>query len=271
MTYKLGGVPTQRALYIERHADSANYTPLSTGIANLSPQPDEAFSVFFWGLGTTTNATGLMASQRNISSPYDGWDIGVEGSSAFLQASVHSDSGIGAYPSRLRSLQAITAGGYGPALNRNGWYHFGFTYDGTGNTSGIALYLNGQAQTTTNTLSSGTAGEFTAGSIAIKPFSAGFIESSWVIGNSFTMCQYAAFSGALSATQVQDIYSGNGDRPGPCDLRNKLGGAAGITLRGYWLYGNDADTVTTLQDGTANNFDLTGVSLTAGQLLGVNI
>ena len=269
MTYKLGGVPTQKAIWFDGVADKAYYTPGSTGIANLSPQPNEAWSIFLWGKNCSTSAHKVFCGQRNTSSPYEGWDFGVNPTSTTgaLYVNIHSDV------SGLRTLSADSGVGFSTALNTVGWYHVGFTYDGTGTASGCKIYCNGQLVTTTNALSSGTAGEFAGGSMAAVPLALADLESgaTWAYQQAFTACQFVVCSGALSATQVQDIYSGNGDRPGPCDLRNKLGGAAGITLRGYWLYGNDSDSASTLQDGTANNFDLTGSSLNAGQLLPVNI
>lgn len=268
MTYKLGGAPTQKAIWFDGSADRAYYTPGSSGIANLSPQPNEAWSVFLWGKNCSTSAHKVFCGQRNTSSPYEGWDFGVNPTSVTgsLYVDLHSDV------SGLRTITVASGAGFSAPLNSVGWYHVGFTYDGTGNASGCKIYCNGQLLPTTNTLSSGTAGEFAGGSMAVVPLClADLANGPWSFEQNYTACQFAVYSGALSATQVQDIYSGNGDRPGPCDLRNKLGGAAGITLAGYWLYGNDSDSVTTLQDGTANNFDLTGSSLLDGQLLPVNI
>ena len=258
MTYKIGNVANQRALWIDGGADVAAYTPSSAGIANLSPQPDEAFSVFFWGRGTTYGGNQFFTGQRNMSSPYEGWDIELENGTGKGQVSIYSEVSGGLRALITKSSDIMVSMYY------NGWYHLGFTYSGTGETDSLKLYMNGQDITDTTTLDTGTAAEFIGGAISVQPLWMGF--SAWSAGNAYTGCQLGVYSGALNAVQVREIYSGQGNKPGPCDLRNMLGGAVGVSLVGYWLYGNTADTVTTLQDGSGNNFDLTGSSLSAGQL-----
>jgi len=258
MAYKIGNVANQRALWFDGGSDVAAYTPSSAGIVNLSPQPDEAFSVFFWGRGTTYGGNQLFLGQRSQSAPYEGWNLEIENGTGKGQISIYSKVS-GANRALITKSSDILA-----SLATNGWYHLGFTYAGTGETNSLKLYMNGQDITDTTTLSPGTPAEFIGGSISVQPFWMGF--PIWSAGNAYTGCQLAVYSGALGAPQVREIYNGKGNRPGPCDLRNMLGGALGIALRGYWLYGNTADTVSTLQDGSGNGYDLTGASLGAGQL-----
>lgn len=264
MAYKIGNVLNQRALYLTGGSDVAAYTPSSSGVANLSPQPDEAFSVFLWASGTTIGGTQVFTGQRNLSSPYEGWNLGIENGTGKGHIQVFSD-----VSSSLRTLETKSAEAINTSMSEAGWYHYGFTYAGTGATNSLKLYMNGQDITDTTTLDTGTAAEFVGGVIAVKPFWMGF--SSWSAGNAYTGCQLAMYSGALSAVQVREIYSGQGNKPGPCDLRNMLGGAVGVSLAGYWLYGDTTDTVTTLQDGSGNNFDLTGSAIGTGQLAPMRI
>lgn len=258
MSYRLGAPPAQKAMNFDGGADKAHYTSLSTGVANLCPEPDEAFSVFLWVRGSRQTGHGYIA-QSVTASAFEGWFFKIEtGSNALIAGFASNVSG-------NRYLVSTGPTNSARAIDENNWTHIGFTIDGTGNTSGIKLYCSGEVVPTTDTLSAGTAAEFRGGTVTAQATGLGF--ASWDQGNVFTAAHFAIFEGALSASQVREIYSGKGNKPGFCDLRNMLGGAAGITLRGYWLYGNPADTSSTLQDGTANNFDLTCTSIAEGQLL----
>jgi hypothetical protein len=259
MSYRLGAPPAQKALYLDGGSDKAHYTATSTGVANLCPEPDEAFSVFLWVRGSRQTDHGYFA-QSVTSSAWEGWYIKTETSTNALGATFAANvSGSNRY------LTAAGPANSARAIDENDWAHIGFTIDGTGNTSGIAVYCNGEVVPTTNTLSAGTAAEFRGGTVTAQATGLGF--TNWDDGNIFVAAHFAVFEGALSASQVREIYNGKGNKPGFCDLRNMLGGASGITLRGYWLYGNPADTSSTLQDGTTNNFDLTCTSISEGQLL----
>ncbi len=160
----------------------------------------------------------------------------------------------------------------------NSWVHLCCTYDGTGTTAGLKLYANGVDVTTGQVLNGGTAAQFidyAAGSrIGSNTGSGGGDLRIGSDGSSGTKeacyCQAAIYSSALTATQVAEVYSGGSQnyQPGPCDLTQL---STGSSLVGYWLADDSSDTVSTIQDVSGNNFDMTGSNFSAGALMPVRI
>ena len=89
--------------------------------------------------------------------------------------------------------------GYDTALNTGEWYHVIATYDGSGSSSGMTLYLNGLAVNDT-TFSNGsyTAMHNTSATVKI-----GRIASSYADGK---ISEVAVFDYALSSTQISTLY-----------------------------------------------------------------
>lgn len=252
MAYKLNYVQ-KTAIYFNGASNNyAYYAPSSTGIANLCPQPDEAFSIAFW-INKTSSTGKTWVGQIDQSNPYGGYVFHADTNN---KISFHINSVVSG---SVRELYGRSVAGLPETLNRlDQWFHLSATYNGTGETTGIKVYVNGQDLTEETNLSTGTAAEFAAGSMPTNYLNiAGLADaggSFWSHNTLSHMCQIGIWDVALTATQVQEVYNGNNDSPGPCDLTTL---STGSDLVGYWLNNDPNDTSSTLQDGSGNNYDVT--------------
>ena len=252
MSYKLDYFQ-KTAVYFNGAANNyAYYAPSGSGIANLCPQPNEAFSVALW-INKTSIVGNTWVGQFAKASPHGGWTFHSEASD---KISMHMNSIVSG---SARTLYAHSEAGLPETLNRLGdWFHLCATYNGTGETTGIKVYVNAQDMTVATSLSSGTAAEFAGGSMPTSYFNVAALADSggsfWSHNTLSHMCQIGIWDAALTATQVQEVYNGTNDFPGPCDLTTL---STGADLVGYWLNNDPNDTSSTLQDGSGNNYDLT--------------
>ena len=145
------------------------------------------------------------------------------------------------------------------------WSHLGFTYDGTGTTAGLKLYINAVDVTTQSVLHGGSAADFidTAGGAEFATSAILYIASDGTNERESMMCQVGMYNAALTAIQVREAYQGRNDLPGPCDLTLL---STSANLVGYWLGDDAADTYATIQDRSGNNFDLTSSGVADGML-----
>jgi hypothetical protein len=263
----------KNAVYFDGSSSFATYTPTGTGIANLSPDPDEAFSVCFWALGVEAGDDNTWVGQfddNNTGGVTDevGWAV-LSAADDTVQAHHYSRNG------SANVFISASAGAITKPLRDGGWYHIASTYDGSADSSSLKIYINGVQMAGSTSIASGSVAEFVAGTradtqrLAIAALVSQEGAELWGHGQDTTMCQVGIYNVELTAAQVSEIYNGgHNDRPGPYDL-TKLASAS--SLVGCWLNDNSSDTSATLQDGTANNRDMTTTGVEAGYLFPVHI
>jgi len=133
------------------------------------------------------------------------------------------------------------------------WHHITITYDGSSAASGVTIYVDDVAQTSTvvaDTLSATTlnAISFQLGAVdATNSFFSGVLDD------------VAVYDIELSAANVTTIFNG-GEPP---DLTS-VGPTADLV--GYWLMG-DGDTFSTLTDNSSNTNDGTMTNMEAADLV----
>lgn len=142
------------------------------------------------------------------------------------------------------------------AYAANTWQHIAVTYDGSSDATGVKFYVNGVLKSnasSTNTIGSTTvtSGEnLVIGSASIS--SPGFYYSGRI-------ADVAVHSRALTAAELLSHSA----QPFP-DLRGVTTTSANLVA--YWRP-EATDTHTSIQDLTANNNDLVGVNLEAGDII----
>jgi len=261
-----------KALYFKGNDDWLQRTDSGAGIANLDPEPDEAFSFFCWIKCleySATNKGTIMSKQTTAGTSHKAIGFGRYNSLTDLGRSWTSTLGVTLVSNKGTSPIALSCSAGNNAetvLRKMGWSHAGFTYDGTGTTAGLKLYINAVDVTTQSVLNGGSTADFidTAGG---AEFATG--ETLYVATDNYSneresmMCQVGMYNAALTATQVREVYQGRNDLPGPCDLTLL---STSANLVGYWLGDDGSDTYATLQDRSGNNFDLTSSGVADGML-----
>lgn len=141
-------------------------------------------------------------------------------------------------------IRAVTNDGYNDAE----WYHLVITYDGSGSSSGISFYINGNV--TPYTIFEDTLGAEDFGLSTPYRIYDAVIAGDGYIGNT---CQHAVYDIELSQSNVDDIY-GLGSLP---DLASV--GPTGNLVAYYPVLQNDLASLPNLPDYGPN--DITMVSL----------
>lgn len=111
---------------------------------SLSYEYNEAFSAEAWV--KTTSTVAAIVGRLNQGTGLVGWEIGTTtaGRPVFYLVSFYGN------PNEHLSVQG------GNAINDGEWHHLACTYDGSGNFSGVSIYLDGVMQTTSGYFSSST-------------------------------------------------------------------------------------------------------------------
>ena len=98
------------------------------GIANLSPNADEPFSISGWFFTEETSTLTVMSNVVNSSN--EGYWFGLQsGKASFKWFNSTSD-------------RQVSSSGNETAYYGGPWVHMVITYDGGGNASGLTLYTN---------------------------------------------------------------------------------------------------------------------------------
>jgi len=133
------------------------------------------------------------------------------------------------------------------------WHHITGTYDGSGTASGITLYVDGVAVSTTtesDTLSSSSIINSASLNIGARTNSSIFLDGK--VG------EVAVYDKELSSVEVNWMY--NGGLP-----RDLAGGGAPSNLVGWWRMGN-GDTYPTLTDNSVNSNNGTMTNMSSGDI-----
>jgi hypothetical protein len=134
-------------------------------------------------------------------------------------------------------------------LTVNVWHHIVMTYDGSGNDSGLTIYVNGSipgqstASLGTYVAMSNTAADFTIGVVA---------QSNFYEGN---MDEFSVFNVELTAAQVLAIYNAGT----PIDLSTYIG------LIGWWRMG-DSGVFPVINDSSTNTNNATMTNMVAADI-----
>lgn len=186
----------------------------------------QAFSIVGWVYPTdaSKNYQGLLDKQNPLA-PFQGWTL------LFVSAGAP----------RLRFQLGDVSGGLldvvtTTSLTTNSWHFVALTYDGSGLTSGIKIYVDGNVASaftsTTDTLTG-------ASTSTTQPLRQGWSESngSFFVGNQNQWSMH--FGTALNTTQIGLIY-GSG-------LPSNLFSLPNLGRTSYW-YLNQVDSTTLIAD-----------------------
>lgn len=182
---------------------------------------DSAFSVSAWVKLDNNNR------QRVVAKGNAEWMFGSDGSNK-LSLYLWNQGGTAAY-----------LGAYSQALSTGVWYHLVGTYDGNESWTGIKLYLNGSATSTSNA----SGGTYTGmasqqGSLRI---------GQWATNSSVMdglIDEVSVFNYELTSSQVSDLYNSG-----------ETSDISSLSPLGWWRMGdNDGGTGTTITDqGSGGN------------------
>lgn len=193
------------------------------------------FSVSFW-VKTTTSSTswGWMVQKTTYANPTVGWSVAKDTSNrlSFLLERTATDR--------------IWISTEDATQWRDGtWRHVCITYDGSVAASGVTMYIDGVAVSTT------TLTDNLTGSIAST---ANFTVGKWYSNSMVTMriCELGVWDKELSATEVTEVYNGG-------DTHDLTLTSMAANLQGYWYLGN-GDTTDTFYDHSGNGYTGTRIA-----------
>jgi surface protein len=208
---------------------------------------DLPFSISFWFNFDSGASASNFVQKRNASSDFE-WQIIGSSSSIFIDC---FSNGIAADKLRKR---------YSATFNNNTWYHFTATYDGSGNNSGLKIYIDGLLTAAANQ-STGTYVGMT-----------NFVSNTWIgtedgitgMLNGQIDELHIWKNKELTAAEVTDIYNtenaGNTILPGPYLLNNYGGAAAAYSLRDLSSSTTNVVRVRRSSDNTEQDFTSTQVT-----------
>tara|TARA_R100000808_G_scaffold14529_1_gene34267 strand:- start:27520 stop:28281 length:762 start_codon:yes stop_codon:yes gene_type:complete len=195
------------------------------GVANLNPGHDEAWSLSAWIKPSSTSTWRAIFANQESSSPYTGWCL-TFAESGKLSFTGYDDSGavIGI------DVDYNDGGAYPPHT----WINVVATYDGSGNRSGLNVYVDGTLQEKANR--AGTVASITALDSG-EPIWIGRV--SWGSYFSGDICHVGFWSKELTAPEAREIYNGRNGARGPGDLNRH---SAASNLVSWWIADNASDT-----------------------------
>jgi len=204
---------------------------------------DSAFSISAWiNVGTLLFAPRPIASKNFSSQQEYTLYVASDGKLYFILYDTLGGS------SDHATIQSASAG----TISTGSWFHVVATYSGNGSTSGMGMFVNGSALTTTASSNNYTAmdngtGDFLIGhdKVSRKTFSGNIDELS-------------IWDKELSASEVTDLYNGGT----PTDL-------AGMSnLVGWWRMGDPTGTAAfpTIVDQSTNSNDGTMSNMTSSDI-----
>lgn len=258
MTYR-SGYRHKDSLFLDGASDYFYNTGLSTtGVANLNPEGDEAFSISGWVFNreSTFTSRSFMVVKQKLASPFDGYRFSWENPGHLYFG--HSTNNGGT----RNGVQVFSEDGLAGVVNYQ-WAHVVGTYDGSETNAGIKIYLNGVDVSDARS-DIGTPADMSLGTTAIS-HDLGFGAYSTSYTSDRFHGQMASFSfwqKALSQDEILELYNGAGDRPGPGNLANH---SAYSDLVSWWVSDNASDSGTTINDSKGSH-NLTGSSVRDGQI-----
>jgi hypothetical protein len=206
------------------------------GIANLSPNSDEPFSISGWFFTEETGTQTIMSNVVN--SANDGYWFGLNGGKASFKWSNTSGN------PQLTSTGNETTYYGGP------WVHMVITYNGGGNATGLTLYTNNAFAVAGSSSGIGTTTN-ASDEIRIGQGSLG--------GFKGCVSNVSFWDKELTPAEIDYIYHGNDGGRGPGDLNYHPSFSNCI---GWWLADHPDDDSTKIYDATSNgrNFTVNGSS-----------
>lgn len=199
----------------------------------------QAFSVSVWfrrpsvaGEWKTLVGKGSAVSQR-------GWHLAID---SYGQAHFRLMSTFG------EVSDAILVTSTSPISTDSNWHHLVATYNGSGLSSGMLLYLDGVAHAVT------PQGTLTGTIVDTSPLHIG--ASGYDTSTSWwgRIDDVAIYNTTLTLGNITEIY--NGGMP-----RNLGSLSTAVNLEGWWLMG-DADTLPTVLDHSGNDYNGTAINMT---------
>jgi len=173
--------------------------------------------VFTFGDGTNDSPFSMSTWIRTASSPTSG-----DGTRFITQANPSGsgisilfdiNSGNGKFELQIRDASNNWIGIDSTVASGNTWYHVGCTYDGTKSHTGIKLYLNGNLETTTSNISSGSYSAYLNGGYQLVIGGLLYNTTTNKYNPSGTLQDdVAIFNTELTATEMTGVYNGNYNR-----------------------------------------------------------
>jgi len=173
--------------------------------------------VFTFGDGTNDSPFSMSTWIRTASSPTSG-----DGTRFITQADP-SGSGIGVlfsinngtskFELQIRDSSNNWIGIDSTVASGSTWYHVGCTYDGSKSYTGIKLYLNGNLETSTSNISSGSYSAYLNGGYQLVIGGLLYNTTTNKYNPSGTLQDdVAIFNTELTATEMTGVYNGNYNR-----------------------------------------------------------
>lgn len=189
----------------------------------------DAFSVSFWYKGTDSN--GGFVGKSTTSSSFKGWHC--HSSSIFLNFTLNSASG------NILQVRSSSQNLY----NDDTWKHIVYTYDGSSDTSGVKMYVNGSSVGVTsvsNTLTNSITTAF--------DFNIGYTKYSGYISGA--MDKVIVYNDVLTSGEVTTLYN-YGRKKGLIGIGQEVGQWELDTL-------DPSDEISS-NDGTSVNMDSSNI------------
>lgn len=230
----------------------------------LSPQGNEAFSVSAWVfLQVTSPADAIWSLRPDSPGTAAGWFCSIE-SNAFVFGLMNTGGSIS------RQVKAFYHPGFAP-----GWYHVVCIYDGSGDGSGMDIYINNAIDENGLRTTGAIANDLGIGSAFASQMSIGEDRTYDDFQGMITNVSY--WDTNLTALQVSEIYYGKDGVKGCGDLRRH---SANANLRGWWIGDHASDAITGASTGiikncannpaTPSDYDLSVIQLGADRLVVAN-
>ena len=234
----------KKSILFDGSADYLKIARQGSGVANLNPTGTDSFSVSAWFYINEPSGNNLIMSNQESGSPYEGFAFNLNSSK--LEAAWYTSTGTKRY-----AQDADTT-----AFDERTWNCAVMTYDGSDNSTGFKLYMNGKKLDVTY-FSSGTVGAIdSAGEVRIG-------NANWNGPFDGALSNVAFWDKELSQKEVTEIRRGRGGAVGPGDLRRH---SATANCLGWWIADNPSDAY----DGTIydekGSFDMTPISLASDAL-----
>jgi hypothetical protein len=170
--------------------------------------------VFTFGDGTNDSPFSMSTWVRTPSSP---------SGTRFITQANPSGTGIGVlfsinngtskFELQIRDASGNWIGIDSTVASGNTWYHVGCTYDGSKSYTGIKLYLNGNLETSTSNISSGSYSAYNNGGYQLVIGGLLYNTTTNLYNASGTLQDdVAIFNTELTATEMTGVYNGNYNR-----------------------------------------------------------
>lgn len=262
MTFRLD-FNQKKAVLFDGTNDYLYATAGSTGKANLNPEGDEAFSVTAWlRCQKAFGQRQFIYTKANASSPYDGiwleWTANGELKFVFTTNNSGTSNGV----------EVVSGTDLYDGV-KDTWALVCCTYDGSETLAGTKIYLNGEEVSDSKQVNpGGTLADMSAGSSATAhKASIGSLYNYYSARMGGGVCSVAQWQVALSASEISELYRGTGNKPGPGNLVEH---SQYSNLVAWWISDNASDSSSTIHD-SKGSFNMTGFSLSSGQIYPVNI